>query len=257
MAGLRKFSLMIRTSRTILRLAALALAVPLALSTAIDARGDAARPTVVELFTSQGCSSCPPADAHLGELAARPDILALAFHIDYWDYIGWKDPFASKHFTGRQYGYARSLGKRGVYTPQMVIDGRHDAVGSRPGEVRAGLDKAAQDAAAVPVRLARDADGLAIAVDAGAGTACDIWVVAYDDRHTTEIKRGENEGRSLTEYNIVRDIWLAGEWTGEPWSGRVDPARLARMGLDPDRVAVLVQAKGQGPIMGAASTRMK
>ena len=107
------------------------------------ARDPDARPTVVELFTSQGCHSCPPADAYLGVLSGRDDIIALAHHVDYWNYIGWKDPFSSPQATERQHSYARAMRKRSVYTPQMVIDGRYDAVGSRRSQVDRAIDRAA------------------------------------------------------------------------------------------------------------------
>src|SRR5437868_14761375 len=113
--------------------------------------GETTRPIVVELFTSQGCSSCPPADALLGELARRDDVLPLAFHVDYWDRLGWKDPFSSAAATARQRTYARQLDAANVYTPQMVVDGRIDVVGSYRDQVLRAIDRARQDAATVPI----------------------------------------------------------------------------------------------------------
>src|SRR6266436_6799791 len=112
------------------------------------------RPTVVELFTSEGCSSCPPADALLAELAGRPEVLALSFHVDYWDRLGWKDPFSSPAATARQHRYARLLGLATVYTPQIVVDGRWQAVGSERGDVERALDLARRNRDRVPVALA-------------------------------------------------------------------------------------------------------
>ncbi|MDF2765210.1 MAG: hypothetical protein K0S81_2204 [Rhodospirillales bacterium] len=209
---------------------------------------DAAAPVVVELFTSQGCSSCPPADAFLGELAQRQDVIALAFHIDYWDYIGWKDPFASPDFTKRQRGYAGALGLRSVYTPQMVIDGRVDAVGSHRNRVEELIRKSSY----VPK--------LAVTLEPAAGKArlnlpearferpATIWLAIYDREERTKVKRGENAGRELSEYNIVRALRKIGSWDGSAQSLDLDLADAIADGMGG---AILIQSEGQGPIIGA------
>jgi hypothetical protein len=202
-------------------------------------------PVVIELFTSQGCESCPPADAYLGELARRADLVALAFHVDYWDYIGWKDPYASKEATQRQRTYAQQLGSRVVYTPQMVIQGAAHEVGSD----RSAVDRAIADALkpTVAVSLRRQPDRLTVAVAQGKGSA-ELWLVGFDPRHQTAVSRGENAGRTLTEYNVVRGFRRVGEWTGEALSLDVPAAALPPGAAH----AVILQAPGLGPVLGAA-----
>lgn len=173
----------------------------------------AAAPVVVELFTSQSCSSCPPADALLAELSrTRPDILALDFHVTYWNRLGWKDPYSLPQATERQRRYAGLLGQEGMYTPQLVAGGRHQAVGSDRRAVLAAIAAAASDTA-VPLRLARDAAGLVLDVGTGPGAGT-LLLVGFDPAHTTRVAGGENGGRTLTEVNIVRSLVLAGPWHG-------------------------------------------
>jgi hypothetical protein len=197
----------------------------------------ATRPVVVELFTSEGCSSCPAADAFLTDLAkSRPDVLPLAFHITYWDHLGWPDPFALPAGTQRQRDYGRRLGS--VYTPEMVVDGRIDVVGSDRAaafeEIRASKGKPA----AAPVEVRRDGGDLSITVGSGSG-AGSVVLIGYDASHTTAVARGENGGRSLTESNIVRSIEPLGAWSGQPITLR----RAAPAG---ERFVVLVQAPDGG-----------
>jgi len=170
-------------------------------------------PVLVELFTSQGCSSCPPADAYLTELARQPGIVALAYHVDYWDGAAWRDPFSSPAATDRQREYARLLGLKTIYTPQMVINGRFDVVGSRRAEVAAAIGAAAQKPATIPLTLAADADRLSVRIGGGRGEGR-IWLVAYDLRHETHVRGGENAGRTLENVNIVRSIDDLGRWRG-------------------------------------------
>ena len=208
-------------------------------------------PVVVELFTSEGCSSCPPADAFLGELAQRPSIVALAFHVDYWDYIGWKDPYASPLATQRQHDYATALGLHMVYTPQMVVDGHTDVVGSERGAVAAAIDKAA----ALPklaISIEKDAGGgyrVAIAAAAPpAGGPATVWLALFDSQQETPVKRGENGGRTLKEYNIVREWRQIATWNGSALS-----LPLAMTGKPAqDGCAIIVQSGAVGPILGAA-----
>ncbi len=212
-------------------------------------------PVVVELFTSQGCSSCPPADAFLGKLSARHDILPLAFHVNYWDYIGWKDPFASTAATERQDSYGHALGLNMVYTPQMVIGGTHDAVGSDEGSVTQAIET---DASRPKLKLSvlRDAGG-AYRVQIPAGTAsgtATVWLALFDHAHKTPVARGENSGSTLTEYNIVREWRKIGEWNGQATEIAL---KLTPESDEYDACAVLVQEGGFGPIRGAASFRME
>ncbi len=212
-------------------------------------------PVVVELFTSQGCSSCPPADAYLGKLADRHDILPLAFHVNYWDYIGWKDPFASNIATERQYSYGHALGLNMVYTPQMVIGGTHDAVGSDENAVSRAIE---MDASRPKLKLTvvRDAAGAyRVEIPAGtAGSTATVWLALFDHAHKTPVARGENSGSTLVEYNIVREWRKIGDWKGQ--------AEQIALNLTPesdeyDACAVVVQEGGYGAIRGAASFRME
>ncbi len=208
----------------------------------------APRPVVVELYTSQGCSSCPPAEALLGELTRDPNVLALAFHVDYWDGLGWPDRFASAAATARQQGYARALHLASPYTPQVVIDGQTDRVGSDRSGIRRAL---ASGRSGVPVGLTQRGDTLAIDLpDAGAGASADVTLYAYLEQARSAIGRGENAGRTLQEFHIVRSSSLLGHWQGEAQRFTVPAARLPP---DATGVAVLVQQPGPGPVLGAAS----
>ncbi len=216
------------------------------------APGSPSVPVVVELFTSQGCNSCPPADEFLGELAERPGIIALSLHVDYWDYIGWKDPYAIPQATARQRGYVEGLGLRYVYTPQMVIDGRADVAGLRRNEVLRAIETAAVGRKALQVRFER-ADGGKIVVPAGhapeGGAA--VWLAVYDRNHETSVPRGENAGRKLHNYNVVRELSRIGTWHGERLEIPFDMAAAAAQGRD--GCAVIVQQAPAGPVLGAAA----
>lgn len=207
-------------------------------------------PWSVELFTSQGCNSCPPADAFLGKLAKRQDIVALSFHVDYWDYIGWKDPFASRDTTERQRGYARTLKQRYVYTPEMVVDGIGHDTGREPGPIEALLTRAQNlsPRRATP-ELSRTSGGpLTIKLDAFTlehGPA-DVTLAIYDRRNNTAVASGENQGRTLENFNIVRHLELVSRWDGSAASWTIAAERIqATQG-----VAVLVQQAGCGPMIG-------
>ena len=207
-------------------------------------------PWAVELFTSQGCSSCPPADAELGKLARRPDIVALSFHVDYWDYIGCKDRFATQEATERQRVYARTLSQRYVYTPEMVVDGRVNQPGITGGQIEDMLsDARRQSTVRATPTLNRMADGsLRIWLAAQKlERPADVMLFAYDRRHSTPVARGENEGRRIDNFNVVRRFERVSSWTGAQASWTVTPDRFT-----PDQgLAVLVQQAGQGPILGA------
>jgi len=204
------------------------------------------RPVVAELFTSQGCSSCPPAEALLGEIAmTRPDVLPLAFHVTYWDRLGWPDPFSLAAATARQRAYAASLRLDELYTPELVVDGQRDVVGSDRAGVFAALSASRPAAAAaVPLHLARTDAGINIAVGAGSGTGA-LLLLGYDSARRTAVARGENGGRTLLETNIVRAIVPLGTWQGAP---------LVRVAPRPagEHFAVLLQAP-DGRMLGAAA----
>jgi hypothetical protein len=210
------------------------------------------RPVVVELFTSQGCSSCPPAEAYLGQLSTRPDVVALAFHVDYWDDLGWRDRFALRQSVERQDIYAKNLHRSTVYTPELVIDGRLDAVGA---DDRALARALAEPRPTVPLSVSVR-DGFVV-VDVGAGsqsTGCEVWLVPYLRHALSPIGRGENAGRNLEEFNIARDVRSLGGWKGEAKAFRVT---LSSLPVDSTDVAVLIQPYGQGPIIGAAAHALR
>jgi len=161
---------------------------------------------VAELFTSQGCSSCPPADEFLVELGKRDDVLPLAFHVDYWNYIGWSDPFSSSAWSDRQNDYRRARGFR-TYTPQLVVNGRYDAVGSRPGAVDQALARARKEAKPVPLKLSAQRKGARVVVDVATGADnADVLVVVFESGLRTTVSRGENRGRKLNNHFIVRKL---------------------------------------------------
>ena len=234
----------------------LALAVAAGLALALPAAAGE-RTTVVELYTSQGCNSCPPADAILGELAARDDVIALSFHIDYWDYLGWKDTFSSAESTKRQKQYAAFLGARGVYTPQMVIGGIAHAVGSRRARVEELIaDVAAREDQGLDVDLVEGAPG-EVLVRIGAAAAARewdrksaVWLARFDSAQTVPIERGENAGRTITYHNVVRDIERIGWWKGEVLELSLQLADLREGGRD--GCAVIVQKGSHGQVLGAA-----
>jgi hypothetical protein len=219
------------------------------------ARAQDKPPVVVELFTSEGCSSCPPADAFLGELAQRPDIVPLAFHVDYWDYIGWKDPYASAANTRRQHDYAAALRLHMVYTPQMVVDGRTDVVGSERGDVEAAIGKAAAQQK-LAVAIEKDGAGYRVVIPAAdaapAGGPATVWLAFFDSEKETRVARGENGGRTLKEYNIVREWRQIGSWDGHALS--LPLAMPATPGQD--GCAIIVQSGPVGPILGAALMKL-
>ena len=207
-------------------------------------------PWAVELFTSQGCSSCPPADAFLGRLAKRPDIVALSYHVDYWDYIGWKDPFATRATTDRQRAYARVLKQRYVYTPEMGVAGSgHDT-----GRERAGVEKLLAQAQSRSTRRATPelsrAHGGVLSVTLAAfpleGAPADVTLAIYDRRHSTPVASGENQGRMIENFNVVRRLQVLSRWDGAEASWTIEDA-----GLQPGiGAAVIVQRADHGSVIG-------
>lgn len=219
----------------------------LGLALALNLGGQAmAQPlTVVELFTSQGCSSCPPANANLAKLAGRPDILALSFGVTYWDSLGWKDTFASKAYTDRQWDYAHGLRHANVATPQIVINGRADVVGNSLAEI----EKTARSTPApAGPGLTLTADSLAIAAGPKPARPAQVWLVRYDPNTVqVPIKRGENTGKTLPHRNVVRELTKLGAFDGRAMTLRLPPARQPNL-----KTAILVQSGPGGPILAAA-----
>ena len=200
--------------------------------------------SVVELFTSQGCSSCPPAHDNFNALGDRPDILALSFGVTYWDQLGWKDTFAQPAFTARQVAYAHSLRHAGPFTPQVIVDGRSDVVGARKGEIEQLVGRTQlQGGPSISIK-----DGeVNLSAAHAEGPAADVWLVRYDPRTVqVPIKAGENDGRTLPQRNVVRDLIRLGGWSGGAERFR---APQGKPGL---ATAVLVQTPGAGPILSAA-----
>jgi len=219
----------------------------------MPAAAQAPAPVVVELYTSQGCSSCPPADALLGELASQPGIVALSFHVDYWNYIGWHDPFSNKKFTYRQKEYAMSFRQTGVYTPQMVIQGRRGEVGSdRKTVLQAIADarKAKPGGATVQLEKLGGTSLKAIVSAAAEAKGADIWLALIDRRHQTKIPRGENEGKTLTNVHVVREWRKLGQYAGDKAEFSITAA--SEKGEKRSGAVVIVQQGKGGPILGAA-----
>jgi len=217
---------------------------------------------VVELFTSQGCSSCPPADKLLGEYAKRKDLLALSYNINYWDYLGWKDTLATADNTQRQRNYADAQGA-GVYTPQWIFDGRANVVGSDKQKIDAALTKYGNG---LPVHLSLSAtgDAITVSINAAAPSAkaemphATLWLVMYDRSISVPIRSGENHGETITYSNVVRKLRPIAMWKGEAMS--VDLPKSEIKHADVNRCAVLLQAETKdglpGPILGAATIDM-
>ena len=211
---------------------------------------------VIELFTSQGCSSCPPADQLLGELAERPGVLALSMPVDYWDYLGWKDTFADHAYTERQRGYATARGDGQVYTPQVVVNGLEHAVGSRASEIDKAVATSWSAVRNQAVAVSSRVEGDTVVIDVGASPAgvkakpATVWVVHVLRHGEVAIKRGENSGLKVVYTNVVRKLTPVGAWTGQALSIKLAKAEL--MATKSDGCAVLLQADGQGPMLGAA-----
>jgi hypothetical protein len=209
---------------------------------------------VVELFTSQGCSSCPPADKLFKTYVDRPDVLALTFPVDYWDYLGWKDTFASPQYSRRQRSYANTRGDGAVYTPQAVINGAAHMNGADERVINATIERSASQSLTVPVEIQLDGQTLTIttgtvAEEVGKGK-CTIWLAMVQKSGKVPVRRGENSGRKLTYHNIVRRLTPIGMWSGEASSFQV-PESAVNM-PETSAYAVLVQRGSHGNIIGAA-----
>jgi hypothetical protein len=208
--------------------------------------GAETRPVVVELFTSQGCSSCPPADALLGELAVRDDVIALGFHVNYWDGLAWKDPFSSQSSTDRQRAYSRLFHLGEVYTPQMVVDGAREMVGSDRANVLAALHDARPEKVA-PVTFAPDRRSVTIGAGDGRGS---VLLVRFAKERTTRVIGGENARRTLQDANAVESLTSLGTWDGSLLRFAIEPPAAG------EDIAVLVQA-ADGRMLGAAALQLK
>jgi hypothetical protein len=218
---------------------------------------------VVELFTSQGCSSCPPADKIIGELARDPSVIALSMPIDYWDYLGWKDTLADARFSARQKAYSQVRGDREVYTPQVVVNGSAHVVGSD----RAGIEdaisstKKADGVMSVPVTMTLNGRQINVSVAASArGPAAmhgEVWICSVSKAVPIAVGRGENRGRELTYYNVVRNLLKVGDWNGGSGTWTVPLENISRDGVDG---AVVYLQDGNrdkpGPMLGAAYTSL-
>jgi hypothetical protein len=203
----------------------------------------AARPVLLELFTSQSCSSCPPAEAFLGTLKARPDVAALEFHVDYWNALNWRDPYSAHAFTSRQRAYAAALGTE-VFTPQLVIDGQRSAVGSDRSAIFAAIEAAQQAQPQGPaLSLSQQNQTLTVTIGAGQGAAT-VLLAGYDASHTTSVPSGENGGTVLNEVNVVRSLQKIGHWTGQA-------ATLTTAAPQGERFAIVLQA-ADGAVLGTA-----
>lgn len=204
--------------------------------------------TLVELYTSQGCSSCPPADKLLGQLATKPGVIALSLHVDYWDYLGWKDSFSNPAFTNRQRSYAQTAGSTMIYTPQIVVGGRDFLVGSKAMEVAESVMKHADLVAPVEIALMRKDDSLQVQADAR-GTLPDqmvVYLIQYSPREDVKIKSGENAGKKITYHNVVMSWTELGRWDGAQSLSLSGP-------VSGDMPAVVVVQDGpSGPVLAAA-----
>jgi hypothetical protein len=212
----------------------------------------AARPAVVELFTSEGCSSCPPAELYTAELAQRGDVLALTYHVDYWDDLGWRDHFSLPQATQRQRAYAAALNRSGVFTPQMVIDGSRSFVGSDRKAIGKEL-ATPREGPRIAVALHEGTVSIGVGPSSGASTG-EVLLVAYRRSATTSIGRGENAGRTINEVNIVRSIRSLGRWEGRPADYIV---RTDSLPVDATDVAVLLQSAGPSSIVSAATLPLR
>jgi len=215
-------------------------------SAAPSLAADPAHPTVVELFQSQGCSSCPPANANLLAVAGRPDIIALSFGVTYWDDLGWKDTFAKDQYTRRQWDYARGLHHANVFTPQVVVNGRRDGVGANPADFAALVHAGDRGPGGPAVSV--DGGFVSLAAAPAPPRAADVWLARYDPRIVqVPIKRGENGGKTLPHRNVVRELVRLGAWSGPAERLALPPS------ADPNlKTAIFVQLPGGGPILAAA-----
>jgi len=214
---------------------------------------------VVELFTSQGCSSCPAADKLLGELAKDPNVIALSLPIDYWDYLGWKDTLADSRFTARQKAYSRARGDRDVYTPQVVVNGAAQAIGSDRARIEGAIDatRKSEGVMSVPVSMSLSGKQINVSVAASGRTSGprrgEVWICSVSRAVPISIGRGENRGREITYHNVVRNQLKVGDWNGSAGSWSVPLENISREGVDAAVVYVQDGSRDNpGAMLGAA-----
>jgi hypothetical protein len=213
---------------------------------------------VVELFTSQGCSSCPPADKIIGELAKDPSVIALSMPIDYWDYLGWKDTLADSRFSARQKAYSRARGDRNLYTPQVIVNGSAQVIGSDRAEIEGAIKNTgkADGVMSVPVTMTLSGKLINVSVEASKEPTTahgEVWICSVSKAVPISIGRGENRGREITYYNVVRNLLKVGDWNGSSGSWTVPIENISRDGVD--AAVVFVQDGNRekpGPMLGAA-----
>ncbi len=217
---------------------------------------------VVELFTSQGCSSCPPADKIIGDLSSDPSIIALSMPIDYWDYLGWKDTLADARFSARQRAYSRMRGDREVYTPQVVVNGSAHVIGSDRAGIENAIGQTGKDDSvmSVPVTMSLAGKQINVSVAASKGPAAshgEVWICSIAKSVPIAITRGENRGQQITYHNVVRNLLKVGDWNGRPESWTVPIENLTRDGVDGAVVYVQDGSRDKpGPMLGAAYTSL-
>ena len=218
---------------------------------------------VVELFTSQGCSSCPPADRIIGELARDPSVIALSMPIDYWDYLGWKDTLADSRFTARQKAYSQMRGDREVYTPQVIVNGSAHVIGSDRASIESaiGNTKKADGVMSVPVTMTQAGKQITVSVAASSEGAAaahgEVWICSVSKAVPISIGRGENSGREITYHNVVRNLLKVGDWNGSADSWTVPLENISREGVDAAVVFVQDGSRDRpGPMLGAAYTSL-
>nr|WP_241699829.1 DUF1223 domain-containing protein [Tabrizicola sp. SY72] len=206
---------------------------------------------VVELYTSQGCSSCPPADALMEELVRQPGVIALSLHVDYWDYIGWQDTFGNARFTARQKAYAHAAGEKMIYTPQIIVAGGERLVGNEGAAVASAVQRGAGRQGGVALTLTREGDLVRIDAQAAQPLPAPVRVqlVRYLPQQTVEIAGGENAGQIVTYSNIVTDWQIVGEWAGQ------EPLALTVPAAGSAPVVVILQNEGPSDIIAAARLR--
>lgn len=216
-----------------------------------DAPGGGHPAVVVELYTSQGCSSCPPADEVLSQLVGRKGVIPLALHVDYWDYIGWTDKFGSAANTARQKAYAQAIGSRTIYTPQLIIEGDDRVEGPRPLDVAELIQEHRAETTPVALTVSREGDTVKIAATSSQSFGKEVMVqlVRYLPEQTVTIPRGENAGRTITYHNIVTAWQTIGTWNGAA------PMAMQATAAGPQPVVVIVQEPGPGEILAAAALR--
>lgn len=243
-------------NRHIARLGATALALSLFVS--VSLAGETKRPVgVVELFTSQGCNSCPPADEAFAEVASKGDVIALAYHVKYWDYLGWRDTLATKVSTERQYDYMRALGDTSVYTPQAVINGATSLNGADKEKLKARLDESRSQPLPVGINVSTNGDTFVIETEAAQSPPpkTRVVLVYFDAPRKVEIDRGENVGRKLTYWNPVTEVQTAGMWHGGVERYELPTSEVARKGGCAVLLQTVSQNGGPGKILGAAVVR--